>query len=25
MSTLLEVNTLKTYIFRKKEPIPAVD
>ncbi|MFV9832111.1 peptide ABC transporter ATP-binding protein [Bacillus subtilis] len=25
MSTLLEVNNLKTYFFRKKEPIPAVD
>ncbi|WMT28218.1 ABC transporter ATP-binding protein [Bacillus aerius] len=25
MSTLLEVQNLKTYFFRKKEPIPAVD
>ncbi|AIU81257.1 ABC transporter ATP-binding protein [Bacillus velezensis] len=25
MSTLLEVNNLKTYFFRKKQPIPAVD
>ncbi|KFK84378.1 ABC transporter family protein [Bacillus atrophaeus] len=25
MSTLLEVQNLKTYFFRKKQPIPAVD
>lgn len=25
MSALLEVNDLKTYFFRKKQPIPAVD
>ena len=25
MSVLLEVQNLKTYFFRKKEPIPAVD